>query len=35
MRALEPLDRGDKGMSLDLWIPPAPLKLGVPAAYEP
>jgi SAM-dependent methyltransferase len=25
MRALEPLDRGEKGSSLDLWIPPAPL----------
>jgi SAM-dependent methyltransferase len=25
MRALEPLDRGDKGASLDLWIPPRPM----------
>jgi SAM-dependent methyltransferase len=25
MRALETLDRGDKGSSLDLWIPPAPV----------
>jgi len=29
MRALEPLDRGEKGASLDLWIPPAPLNWGL------
>jgi SAM-dependent methyltransferase len=29
MRALEPLDRGDKGASLDLWIPPGPLNWGL------
>ncbi len=36
MRALELLDRGEKGSSLDLWIPPAPLNwaMGQPLNIE-
>jgi SAM-dependent methyltransferase len=36
MRVVETLDRGDKGSSLDLWIPPAPLNwaLQQPLRFE-